>query len=60
MPKLDGSVQLKTLQVKQKMTAERLCDFKGFENYTIAEANQVITKLEQVAKVICYHVQNTN
>ena len=60
MSKLKKSVKQKTVQAKEKMTAERLCNFKGFENYTTAEANEVITKLEHLAKVVCYHVQNIN
>ena len=60
MPKLERSASKQTLQGKQKMTAERLCSFKGFENYTNSEANTIIEQLERLAQIVCNHVQNTN
>lgn len=40
-----------------KMSVERLKTFKGFENVTEDEADEVIKNLEQFALILCKQVQ---
>jgi hypothetical protein len=59
MSKLKVSTVKKVLDRNQKMTAERLRNFKGFEKFSNQEAKEVIKKLEHLAAIVCKHVQNS-
>lgn len=59
MSKIKVSTLKKVLDRNQKMTAERLRKFKGFEKFSNQEAKEVIKKLEHLAKIVCKHVQNS-
>lgn len=54
----DNEVRKKKEKVSrvQKMTAERLRTFKGFETYTDQKAKEVIQQLENFAAIIIRHV----
>lgn len=42
---------------KSKMSVERLKSFKGFENVSEDEADEIINNLEQFAEILCKQVQ---
>ncbi len=42
---------------KSKMSVERLKSFKGFENVSEDEADEIIKNLEQFAEILCKQVQ---
>ena len=42
---------------KSKMSVERLKSFKGFENVSEDEADEIIKNLEQFEEILCKQVQ---
>lgn len=46
----------KSISRIQKMTVERLRNFKGFETYNDQKAGKVIQELEKYAKIVIQHM----
>lgn len=52
---MDNSIANEIDQQPKKMTPERLRTFKGFENVTNEDAEQIITSIENFCRIICRH-----
>jgi hypothetical protein len=57
MQSIDVKKENKKEVSQNKMSVERLKSFKGFENVSEDEADEIIKNLEQFAEILCKQVQ---
>lgn len=48
------------IQEKSSFNATWLKEFKGFENYSDKQAEEVINTLQELAQIVCRHIYNTS
>ena len=57
---MSNSIAVEEKPTFKKYDAEWLQKFEGFEDYSDKKAEETISKLEEFAKVICEHLQNSS